>query len=216
MLLSVLESILLASSCALDAFAASFAYGTKGIRIPWLSNQIINLICSGILGFSLWAGASVRRFLPDWVTLTAAFAILFLIGLSKLSDSVIKALIRRYTKHNGKGVRKRVRFSMFSVRFILSIAADPEEADVNENKIISPAEAAALAVSLSLDGLAVGFGAAFGNASILTVVIASLIANMLAVFAGCRIGGKLARRLPFNMSWLSGVILMGLAVSKLL
>jgi len=211
----ILESMFLASSCSLDAFTASFAYGTKGVKIPFLSNQIINLICSSIFGISLWIGSAVRQYLPGWLTIGVAFTILFVIGLMKLLDSITKSIIRRHNQRNKDDLSREVKFTLFNFRFILNLYANPENADVNENKVISPAEAALLAVSLSLDGIAVGFGAALGNVNILAAFLISLVTDMLAVFVGCWLGNKLSRKLPFNMSWLSGVILMGLAVSKL-
>ena len=48
-----LEAITIALTCSVDAFAASFAYGTNKIKIPFISHQIINSICCGVLGVSL-------------------------------------------------------------------------------------------------------------------------------------------------------------------
>lgn len=213
---AIIEAVILASSCSIDAFTASFAYGSKGIRIPFLSNQIVNLICSSVLGLSLWAGAAVRQFLPGWITVAAAFTILFILGVVKLLDSVTKTVIRRHYESNDSELRKEYRFRLFNFNFMLNLYANPENADADGNKVISPGEAAALAVSLSLDGLAIGFGAGIGSINILAVVAASLVTDMLAVFLGCALGYKLSRKLPFNLSWISGIVLIGLAVTKLL
>ena len=214
-MLVILEALFLASSCSLDAFAASFAYGAKRIRIPLSSALVINLICSAMLGFSLWLGSILRPFLPGWLTTAAAFVLLFGIGLVKLLDSITKSIIRRHYQTKRENLRREIHFSLFNFRFILHLYSDPEDADVNENKVISPAEAAVLATSLSLDGIAVGFGAALGSVSAPVVFLTALITDSLAVFLGCHLGNKLARKLPFNMSWLSGAILMILAIRKL-
>lgn len=211
----LLESALLASSCSVDAFAASFAYGAKGVKIPLASNYIINFTCSFLLGASLVAGGVLRRYLPGWLTTGAAFAILFVIGLIKLLDSATRALIRRYSKYGGV-LSKEMRFTLFNLNFILSLYANPEEADVDNNNVISTSEAVLLAVSLSLDGIAAGFGAALGGFNAAAVVFASLITNVFAVSSGCRLGRRLSGKLPFNVTWLSGLILIGLAFSKLL
>ena len=214
--LVIMESVILASSCSLDAFSASFAYGSKKIRIPFWSNQIINIVCAAILGVSLFAGAFVRQFLPGRLTVWTAFVILFTIGFLKLLDGIIKSLIRHYTHKNNAPLKKEIKFSFFSLKFILKLYADPEDVDLNADKIISPAEAALLAFSLSLDGLAAGFGAAVGNINIPAVLAASLVANMTMLYLGSFLGDKLARKLPFNISWLGGAVLIGLAVIKLL
>lgn len=202
---------MLASTCSIDAFSASFAYGSNKIKIPLLSLQVINLVCSFILGLSLLLGATLRHFLPKRLALTVCFFILFFIGVSKLLDSITKSIIRKHSDLN-----KQVKFSLFNFRFILQLYADPIEADIDGSRSISPKEAALLAVSLSLDGLAVGFGAAIGNVNVLAVIIASLITDMLAVLLGGYLGNKLAGSLNYNISWLSGAILIAMAFFKLL
>lgn len=210
MYLTILEAAALASALSMDAFVASFAYGSRKIKIPMLSVQIINLVCSSILGISLFLGAIVKQFIPGWLTTVICFAILFVLGMSKLLDSVTKSIIRRYSNLN-----KEIQFSMFNFRFILSLCANPEDTDVDGSKIISSAEAFSLAIALSLDGLAVGFGAALGNVSGLAVFLCSLLIGTLAVLLGCYIGNKIARKLTFNLSWLSGALLIVLAFMKL-
>ena len=204
------EAFALSAALSLDALIASFAYGSSGIRIPMSSVQVINLICSAILGFSLLAGSVIRQFLPDGVTTALCFGILLILGLVKLFDGIMKAIIRKHTSLN-----KKIAFSMFSLRCVLTLYADPEEADRDRSKTISPGEAASLAVALSLDGAAVGFGAAMGNASPWAVFLCSLVTNMLAVLLGFRLGNQAARKLPFNLSWVSGAVLLIMAVSKL-
>lgn len=208
---SILEAGILASSLSLDAFTAGFAYGSKRIKIPMLSVQIINLICSAITGLSLFAGAVLRPYLPRWLTLGVAFSILFIIGVSKLMDSMTKHWIRKHDHPN-----RDPSAGLFNFNFILNLYADPENADADFSKVISPTEAAVLALSLSLDGMAVGFGAAFANVNVLAVFLWSLITDATLLLLGHFIGAKLARKLPFNISWLSGVVLIGLAFSKII
>lgn len=152
---AALEALLLVVALSLDAFVASFAYGAQRIRIPYSSAAIISVICTAMLAVSLLAGSLLRPFLPQSLTKGLCFAILFLLGLVKLCDSTIKTLIRKH-----KRMHRQVSFSLFSLKFILDVYADPEKADRDGSRELSPAEAASLAVALSLDGLAVGFGAA--------------------------------------------------------
>lgn len=215
MLNVLLQALLVASACSLDAFAASFAYGTKGIKIPFLSNIIINVTCSAILGMTLWVGAVINRFLPDWLTIVLAFAILFVLGAIKLFDSITMLIIQHHKRRYGEKLSKEVKFSCLNFSFILNLYAEPEDADINENKIISSGEAVLLAVSLSLDGIAVGFGAAFANINIPALFLVSILTNMLAVCLGCCLGEKISRKCPLNMSWIGGLTLMGLAISRL-
>ena len=206
--ITVIESAVLASSLSIDAFTAGFAYGSKKIRIPVPSALLINFICCLVIGVSMFAGHLFKPYLPDGLAVWIAFIVLFLIGLSKLLDGIVKTLIRRHTK-----LDKAFRFSIFDVKFLLRLYADPEAADADVSSHLSPGEAVALAVSLSLDGLAVGFGAALVGINPWALIGWSLITNMVAIVVGRKLGHGLARKLPFNITWLAGLVLMGLAVS---
>lgn len=206
----VSEAAVIAFALSIDAFVASFSYGSNRIKMPFLSVQIINLVCGVILGLSLFAGHFFQQYIPASLTTMLSFGILFVLGIIKILDSTIKSLIRKYT-----GLKKEIRFSMLSLKFIFSIYADPEQADADCSKRISPVEAVSLAVALSLDGAAVGFGAALGNANVLAVFLCSLVTDTAALMLGSYVGNKLAGKLPFNVSWLSGFLLIVLALFRL-
>ena len=98
---------------------------------------------------------------------------------------------------------------------LLCIYADPKQADADCSNSISVKEAISLAVALSLDGMAVGFGAALGSVHSGALLLASLAAGTGAVLLGERLGNRLAARIKCNISWLSGLVLIGLAFFKL-
>jgi len=210
MLFYLMGAAALALSVSLDAFAAAFAYGCKKIEIPILSALIINLVCTAALGLSFLFGSVILQYVPAWVAVSLSFGILFVIGITKLLDSITKSIIRKHSNIN-----KEVKLSLFNFKFILRLYADPEDADIDESKSISSKEAVVLAVSLSLDGFAVGFGAAMLGFNVLVIIAFSLLANGLALWLGDVLGNKAAKSLRFNISWLAGVILIGLAVLQL-
>ena len=208
------EAFALALSLAFDTFAMGLAYGGNKIKIPFVSVVIINIICCLFTGISFILGNIIKRYIPQSQyrsTAIICFSFLIIMGVIKLLDSFTKAIIRKY-----KNLNKKIKFSFFNLKFILNLYADPEKADIDLSKTLSPKESVALGVSVSLDGLAVGFGAAIGNVNGLAVVLFSIITNSVAVILGCYIGNKIAKKLSFNLSWLSGVILIALAFSKLL
>lgn len=209
-LTSFAEALLLVLAISTDAFAAALAYGTRKIHIPVLSAVTISGICSGILLLSLLLGGIIRPALPDGLTAGLGFAILFLLGFVKLFDSSIKAYIRRHQKLN-----KRIRFSFCSLKFILTVYADPSEADQDASRVLSPLEAASLAVALSLDGLAAGVGAGFSSFSWLGMLLLSFGISLAAVGGGYVIGRHLAEKSQVDLSWLGGLLLILLAFMKL-
>jgi putative sporulation protein YtaF len=205
------EAALIASAVSVDCLASGFAYGSRNIRIPLRSVFIINLICSAVVGISMLAGSWARAFIPDWLAPVLCFAVLFLLGLSKVLDSAVKAMIRKHS-----GLDKKINFSLLNIRFMLSLYADPEAADTDRSLTLSGAEAASLAVALSLDGLAVGFGAALGNINAWAVVACSLLTNAAFLMLGERAGRKVASAVKYNIAWVGGVILMALGVQNIL
>ncbi|MCL2388231.1 MAG: manganese efflux pump [Defluviitaleaceae bacterium] len=207
----IIEAAVLASSLSVDALTAGFAYGSKKIRIPMLSVQIINLICCAVIGIAMFFGHLLLQHIPESFAIGIAFAVLFIMGMIKLLDGIIKALIRKHT-----GLDKAFKFSVFDIQFILHLYANPEAADADVSAHLSPTEAIALAVSLSLDGMAVGFAAVLAGVNPWALLGWSLITNTIAIILGRKIGHSLAEKLPFNISWVGGVVLIALAFSRLI
>lgn len=205
------EALILSLTLSIDSFAVSFSYGSSRIRIPLRSAFVLNGICCAILGISLFFGTLLKPFMPPEAGAVICFAILFLIGLAKLLDNITKTLIRHHSN-----LTKRIQFSLFNFGFILDIYANPETADADSSKSISPAESCSLAVALSFDGMAVGLGAALGNIHIPILLLSSFVLNGAAILSGVWLGEHLARKMRFDLSWLSGAILIVLAVEMLL
>lgn len=204
-------ALFIAASVSLDAFAAGFAYGAGRTHIPLKSALVINLICSGAAGLSVFAGAILKSFLPGKTAMAFAAGVLFLTGIFKLLDGVTKSLIKKR-----KGFEKRWNGSFFNLKFMLRLYADPEAADVDFSKSISVPEAVFLSLALSLDGAAAGFGAAFAGIGALALVLCSLFANAAFLSFGHFAGKKIAQHTRLDLAWLGGAALIVLAFSKLL
>jgi putative sporulation protein YtaF len=207
----ILGGAVLALTLSLDALVVAFAYGCKKIKIPLLSACIINLICTGVLGLAFLAGSAMSAVIPAWAATAISFTILLIIGVVKLLDSITKAFIRKHSQFS-----KEMNLSLFNFKFIMKLYADPEAADIDVSRSIDSKEAVLLAISISLDGFAVGFGAALLGFNGGAILLFSLFANAAALLLGSMLGNKTAQRMPFNVSWLAGVILIGLAFMQLL
>jgi len=207
----VLEAFIIAAAVSLDAFAASFSYGSRGIKIPGRSALILALISTVVIGAALAAGKAAAPVLPDGFISITAFILLFLIGIIKLSDSAAKSFIRKWN-----GQRKEIKLNVFDLKCILTLYADPEKADADDSMVLCAGEALFLGITLSLDGIAAGFGAAIAGANAVALVVFTFVTGLAAIIFGRRFGGKVAGKLPFNVSWLGGIIFIGLAFIKLL
>lgn len=206
-----METLLLILALSLDAFVASVAYGSKKIKIPFLSIIIINFVCTFFLIISILGGSTIKRILPEKVTLIISFVILMLLGIYYLFESIVKVYLKK--KSDSK---KKVKLKLFDIWFIIDIYVDETKADFNHSKKLNSKEAIYLATALSLDSLAVGFGSSLGNINYINAIILSLVIGMLSIWAGLLIGGEIAIKSKINLSWLAGIILIILASLKLL
>lgn len=200
---ALFAALLLALASSVDAFAASFAYGTGRIRIPAASLLAASAICGATLALSVLLGRLAEPLLPEPATRFLSFALLLCLGLCKLFDSSVKRCIRAR--------RREFRFSAGKLNFILQVYADPEEADQDCSRVLSPREAASLAAALSLDGLAAGFGSGLGQGSTWLALPLAFAATALAMALGCRLGRRVAERSQRDLSWLGGALLLLLA-----
>ncbi|MCL2446669.1 MAG: manganese efflux pump [Oscillospiraceae bacterium] len=206
----LLEAMVLTAALSVDAFAAAFAYGSNKINIPARSMHAINFICAGFLTVSLLLGRLISVWLPTGLAAGMGFAILFLLGFYKLAGSIVRMIVQR-----NRHFCRDFEFTAFDLKFILHLCANPQAADIDGSRVLTLGEAAALAVALSLDGLAVGFGAAMSQVNKPAVILCSLVVGFVALWLGSRLGNGVAKKLPFNLSWLGGALLMGLAVAGL-
>ncbi|HZJ57716.1 MAG TPA: sporulation membrane protein YtaF [Clostridia bacterium] len=207
----MLGSILLVLALSLDAFAASIAYGTNKIRIPLGSILVINFVCSLSLGISLLIGSAVKMIVPGNILIVISFLMLMVLGVYYLFEGIIKASIGRSTGQN-----KRVKLRLFDVKFIIEIYVDGTKADFNYSKSLSSREAIYLAMVLSLDSLAVGFGSSIVAINCWQVLIFSLVFGIAAIWGGMYIGRRLAKKIEVDVSWIGGIILIILAFMKLI
>lgn len=196
-------ALLLAVVLSLDLLAVSFAYGSEKIKIPFKSNIIITVIGSTVLALSVYLGNFISLILPYTITDIIGSSILFILGIIKIFDSVIKGYIRK----NGK-ISKNMNFSIFSLKFAINVYADPKKADIDNSRIISSNEAIIVAFAVALDAVALGVGAALIEISFIQLIMFSLIFDVLAVLIGSFLGRSLAQKSPINLSWLGGIILI--------
>lgn len=205
----ILESLVLVTALSIDAFVACFAYGTNKIKIPFLSAAIMDGISAIILLIFLLLGKVISPLLPENLIRIFCFAILFGLGIVKLFDSSLKALIRK----SGQNAPE-FHFSLMQFSFILTVYADPDKADMDQSHTLSPREAVSLGVALSLDSAAVGFGAGVLPLHVPLTILLSLVVGACAILLGCLLGNKIAEKLSLNLSWLSGILLIVLAFMK--
>lgn len=206
----MLEALLLVLSLCLDSFVASIAYGTNKIKIPFTSSIIISLICSSFLGISLFLGALIKDFISVSVCVGISFLVLMSLGIYRFFEGLFKAFIQRKRK-----LDKPLTFKIFDLNFVLQVYAEETKADFDQSKTLNLKESIYLATALSFDSLAVGFASSLSMGNYFEMIIMSFIITVLSVLLGTAIGKKLVEKINLNLSWLSGLILMILAICRI-
>lgn len=210
MLWSLSKLLLLIIALSADAFTASFAYGVDRVKIPPLSAVIIAFLSDFILIASLFIGNLFQAYIPVSLATALSFLILFILGLIKVFDSSIRKRIRE-NRFNSR----ELHLSSKNLRFILTVYAKPQEANVEDIEVLSPTEAVSLGLALSLDSAAAGIGAASLRFPLVLTAALSFLIGVITVFAGCYLGRRLAGKSSFNFSIVGGILLIILAFTKL-
>lgn len=206
----ILNILLLVTALSIDAFAAGFAYGVDRIRIPFLSMGIIGGLSAGSLFLSLLAGRGILTGIPPAYAHFVSCVLLLIVGLIKLFDGTIKCLIRRKTPQE-----RHLVFHVFDLRFLLTVYADPDRADVDKGGLLSAREACSLGIALSIDSMAAGIGAGIGAAPIVFPVVLAFFMGMAATGAGVFFGNRIASKYSLDFSWAGGLLLILLAALKM-
>ena len=205
----MLQSLLLVLSICLDTFLASIAYGTEKIKIPLSSSIIINLVCSSFLCVSLLLSNILNDFIPIGIANILSFLLLLSIGVYRIFEVFFKKYIRRFSNKNTP-----LTFKVFDFKFVLQIYADEIKADYDKSKLLTAKEAFYLSVALSLDSVSVGFSSGLVYVNYIQVVILCFLVGMICIVLGSYLGRYFTSIININLSWISGVLLIILAMLR--
>ena len=183
-----------------DTFLFAAAYRSSGIKIPLCSAFVINFICAVVFGISIYLSSVAESFISvGFCRLTGT---LIMVAISILT--IVKSLVRNAVSRLND--EKKLSVKMGGLNFVIKLYLDDTAADTDHSKILSPQEAAALALASSLDSAATGLGC--GG------LVNPLISAVFTFFAGCAaialgtLTGKKISSLSHDLSWLGGVLLM--------
>ena len=207
----MLLSILLVVATSLDAFGASFAYGAVRIKIKTGGAVVISLIGSAFLGLALGGASWISKWIPGSVAKWLSFVLLMGMGLESIFQNSIKGYLKKREKR-----RKKFKFTFANIGFILDIYLDETKADADQSKTLSVRESVYLGVVLSLDSIVSGLGCGLSGGSVIPVMGMAALAHLIAVMAGCKLGQKAADFMRFDLSWMSGLILILLGIANVI
>ena len=205
----ILNILVLVSALCVDTFVAGVAYGSSGIGLSFRQISVINLICSLCLGISLSFGSLLDSWIPEHFTKEICFFSLLFLGCLKLADSSIRQYLRYH-----EAINKKILLGFSQLRFVIRIYSDPIEADADKNHSLSWKELFFFSIAMSIDSLIAGTMAAFLKIPILLTIIAAFFIGMLFLCLGLFLGQKIHNRCPKELSWISGLLFIIMAIAK--
>jgi putative sporulation protein YtaF len=202
-----------AVSSSLDNLGVGISYGIRSIRIGFVSNFIIALICFLFSEAGILFGQWFSRILPGILPVLVGTFLMIVIGIriilltiprkqKRISNEVVA---NDKTANNFKGILK-----------------NPEIADADQSGEIGVGEAVILGIALSANAITNGLSAGLFGLSPLAISLTAAIGSFLTVWAGVALGRKAASirigRLTLGQfgTLLSGVIILAIACHTLL
>lgn len=207
---TMLEIFILSLAISLDSFMSAFGYGTSKIKIHLLSAFVMSLTGTIMLVGSCLIGSLTSGVLSQTAVKYIAFSLLLAVGIFKLGCEIFKSILQRKVK---KG--KEAKLKIFGKTIDFEKSVDITKLDADNNKILSPIESFGLGFILSIDSLGVGLSYGLQNQLQILLFGISFIFSLISIVLGNFLGKKLAKTSKINLSYLSGIVLIALAISKL-
>ncbi|MBQ8513842.1 MAG: manganese efflux pump [Ruminococcus sp.] len=195
----MLYDLLLCLIVCSDMLLTAGAYGMAGIRMSLPAALILSGIGAAMLTAAMLSAQAVSLLVPLAWCRYAGSLILAALGVFSIVRSI-------------RPLRKKP--SDREPHF-LEICLDTSAADADHSQSLSWKEAALLALALSLDSVAAGFGAGLQSLHPVRCGLLSLGIGFFCVILGQYIGKKLRRRTESKPDWCSGLLLILLALMQL-
>lgn len=203
--------ILFLTAVSIDSLTAGLTYGAGRVHIKLPAYLILVCIPAAFIAVANRVGSYISLFLPESVLPFISFFLLMLLGLSKLSESLIRSMARRHPS-----LVRNWGCTIKQINIIFTVYLSPENANQEDLQVLSPKEALLLSLALSLDSVLVGMAFTAGTIPLIALFVLAALFNLLLFSIGYGLGYLIYSALHVDLSWLSGLFLLILALQALL
>ena len=199
------------TAVSIDSLTAGLTYGTGRVHIKLPSYLILICVPAVFITAANRISSYIFMYLPKSALPILSFSLLALIGISKLSESLIRLIAHRHpslTRNWGCRIKQ--------IHIIFTVYLSPEDANQDDLQDLSPKEALLLSLALSLDSVLVGMAFTTGPISLAILFLLAALFNLILFSAGYWFGHLVSSVLHIDLSWLSGLFLLFLAIQALL
>lgn len=203
--------LLFLAAVSVDSLTAGLTYGTQRVKIRFAAYLALIFVPALFITLSNRIGSCLYYFLPKSALPFLSFLLLLFLGLSKLTESLLRLLARRcpsLTRNWGLKIKQ--------VNIIFTVYISPEDANGDDLHVLSAKEALLLSLALSLDSVLAGMAFNAASLPVLPLFLLAALFNFLLFSAGYVLGHLASTVLRIDLSWLSGLFLLLLALQALL
>jgi putative sporulation protein YtaF len=201
-----------AVSSSLDNLGVGISYGIRGIRIGFLSNLTIAIICFLLSMTGIISGQWLSKVLPGIFPILVGALLLFIVGIR----IILLAVPRKKQKISQAPDEEKS-----GTGSIKAILQNPETADADKSGSIGLGEAVILGIALAANAVTNGVGAGLIGLSPLAISLTAAFGSYITVWLGVALGRKVAGVRIGNFTLgqfstaLSGVIILCIAYNSL-
>lgn len=201
--------LLLGISMSADALFAGTAYGFKGVRLNCCSLAVLGIITFLCTAVAMVCAQQAGQFLDTHVAMVIGAALLLGIGFWNLFQEY-------FTRKVYTCCDRQAQVSIPLGRMLICILANPEVADKDSSKDISPREAILLGLALSIDNMVAVFAASlFGILPLYTPIVTG-VAQVILIGVGASIVRICSiSKAEGHWSYMPGAILVILGLLRL-
>lgn len=194
----------------LDSLTAGLTYGTRRVHIKALSYIILICIPALFITAANQIGSLLACLLPSGALPWISFTLLFVLGMSKLAESLIRHLAGKHPS-----LSRNWGCKIKQINIIFTIYLSPEDANQEDLQTLSAKEAFLLSLALSLDSILVGMAFTADSVSWILLFLLAVLFNLFFFLLGYLFGHFLCHLFHVDFSWLSGLFLLLLALHAL-
>ena len=195
------QELFLAFTVSIDIYLAAAAFCNNGIRIPFVSAAVINLICSSILGISTKFSIFISHIIPSDIFRNLSVTVLITIGILTILKSIARITARRIAE------RGEFSLKLGKTPLAVKLCLDDTAADTDNSLVLNAGEAVSLALASSFDCAAMGLSSGSAGISPLIATVCTFFCGFAALFLGSLTGRKISS-LNHDFSWTGGVMLI--------
>ncbi len=210
MFINMIPVLLFMLAVSVDSLTAGLSYGASRVHIKPLSAVFLVFIPSVSITLMTQIGTLFFSLFPAHVFSILSFLLLFFLGFEKLLEYLIRRLSEAYPDIGNWTCKIK------QLNIIFTIYFSPEEANRQEVQVLSGKEALFLSLALSLDSVLASMAFSCQVTSLPFLFLSAVFFHFLLFLLGYLSGLLLSKKFSLDLSWLSGLFLLLLALGTLL